>query len=193
MIRLRFQDMKCGLAIILLSLVSLGLTGCTTASRTVASPLPVRTGDLAALNFDFILVNATNSSPNLQAETSLLRDSILSGLRETGLFPNVEETNTNAVATGIKIVASIQDLAKVSKDSRDWFGGLAGKAQVVVQATVSDLATGKQIEGFEVMGKTDATAWAGVTDEAIRRAAAKVVAEIASLDSAAAQQQLKRF
>jgi hypothetical protein len=121
----------------------------------------------------------------------LLRDSILSGLRETGLFPHVEEINTNGVTSGIEILASIKQITRVTTNSRQWFGGLAGKAQVVVPVTVSDLRTGKPIDVFEVVGETGASARAGITDEAIQQAAAKVVAEIASLDSQAARELMR--
>jgi len=171
-------------------LVSFGLAGCTThaPSHPVHLPTPVTTNDLTWVNFHFILVNATNTSPNLRSETSLLQDSIISGLRETGLFRNVDQANTNAAANGIKILASIHQITKVSAHSRVWFGGLAGKARAVVRVTVSDLTTGNPVDVFVVEGQTGASAWAGLTDEAVLRAAQQVVAEIARLDSQAAQQ-----
>ena len=185
--------MKCTFAIIGVILVCCVLAGCKTSSPAVKLPAPVKTGSLASVDFNFILVNATNSSPDLQAETSLLQDYILSGLRETGLFPTVEDVYTNGAASdGIKISASIKQITKVTKDSRDWFGGLAGKAQVVVPVTVSDLQTGKPIEVFEVVGETGASARAGTTPEAIQQAAAKIVAEIASLNSQAAQELIQQ-
>jgi hypothetical protein len=185
--------MKCTFAILGVILVCCVLGGCKTSSPAVKLPPPVKTGSLASVDFNFILVSATNSSPDLQAETSLLQDYILSGLRETGLFPTVEEVYTNGAASdGIKISASIKQITKVTKDSRDWFGGLAGKAQVGVTVTVSDLQTSKPIEVFEVVGETGASARAGTTPEAIQQAAAKVVAEIASLNSQAAQELIQQ-
>jgi hypothetical protein len=183
--------MKCTIAIIGVILATCPLAGCKTSSPKVTSPAPIKASSLASVDFSFILVGATNSSPDLQAETSLLRDSILSGLRETGLFPHVEEINTNGVASGIKILASIKQITRVTKDSRQWFGGLAGKAQAVVPVTVFDLKTGNPIDVFEVVGETGASARAGTTDEAVQQAATKVVAEIASLDSQAARELMR--
>lgn len=183
--------MRCLFAIIGMILVVCVLAGCKSSSPTVNSPAPIKARSLASVDFSFILVNATNSSPDLQTETSLLRDFILSGLRETGQFANVEEINTNGATSGIKILVSIKQITRVTKDSRDWFGGLAGRAQVLVPVTISDLGTGKPIEVFEVVGQSGASARAGTTDEAIQRAAATVVAEIGSLNSQAAQELLR--
>lgn len=175
----------------ILGVLALALAGCATSSHPVKLMKPVKTGNPASLDFNFILVAATNSPPDLRAEASLLQDSILSGLRETGVYPDVEETNTNQFASGIKILAFIKHISKVSKESREWYGGLAGKADVVVQVTLSDLATGKPVELFEVEGQTGASARAGTTDEAIQQAAAKIVTEVGRLNSQAAQQLLQ--
>lgn len=168
------------------------LAGCATSPHPVNLPPPVKTANLASLDFDFILVAATDSPPDLRPETRVLQDSILSGLRETGLFRDVEETNTNGVASGIKILASITQINRVSKKSREWFGGFAGNATAVVHVMVSDLATGNPVEVFDVEGQTGATAWAGLTDAAVQQAAQKVVAEITTLDSQAARQLMQQ-
>jgi len=169
------------------------LAGCATSSQHAVKLMePVKANNLGSLDFSFILVTTTNPSPDLQPETRLLQDSILSGLRETGAYARVEDSNTNAVSGGIKIVASIREITKVSASSRQWYGGLAGKAEVVVRVELSDLLTGKPVELFEVEGKTGASARAGTTDEAIEQAAAKVVAEVANLDSQAARQLIQQ-
>ena len=185
--------MKYRIAIFFPIFVLLALAGCATSPHGANLPAPVKSDRLASLDFNFILVNTTCSSPDLEADTSLLKDSILSGLRETGLFPDVGDMATNGLAGGgIKIVASIKQITKVSDHSRVWFGGLAGHAEVVVQVNVSDLTTGRPVELFEADGSTGASAWAGTTKEAIQQAATKVAAEIANLDSQAAQQLIQK-
>jgi hypothetical protein len=66
-------------------------------------------------------------------------------------------------------------------------GGLAGRARIVIQVTVTDLNSGNQIETFEVEGKSGKSAEAGTTDEAIQRAAEQVVAEMAEISSRTSQ------
>lgn len=147
---------------------------------------PVQYGPPTSL--DFILVSTTNTLPEAETETIRLQNRMLSGLRETELFNEVELTNTNPVATnGIQIQATIKQMTPVSEESRQWFGGFAGKARVVVHVTITDLMTGKPIEVFEVGGQTGASAWAGTTDEAVERAADNVVEEIKRLNAESAR------
>jgi hypothetical protein len=169
--------------------LALLLAGCATSSPPpVQLMTPVVSGQPASMNF--VLVTTTNTLPDLQAETGQLQDAILSGLRETELFNEVETTNSNQTPTaGIRIAAFIKQITKVSDNSRQWFGGFAGKAQVVVRVTITNLMTGKNIEVFEVAGQTGASAWAGTTSEAIQQAAAKIVDEIKRLNSEAAQRE----
>ena len=185
--------MKSQFAIFAVVAAHLSLAGCATSSQHAIQLMePVKSNNLASLDFNFILVTTTTPSTDLQSETRLLQDSILSGLRETGAYARVEDSNTNAIPAGIKISASIREITRVSAASREWYGGLAGKAEVVVRVELSDLLTGKPVELFEVEGKTGASARAGTTDEAIEQAAAKVVAEVANLDSQAARQLIQQ-
>lgn len=137
-------------------------------------------------SLEFILVTTTNTLPQVEKETSRFQDRLLSGLRMTALFNEVELANTNAAAAGVKIQATIMQITKVTQSSRDWFGSFAGRARVVVRVAVADLMTGNPIEVFEVEGQTGATAWAGTTDEAIDRAADKAVEEIKRLNAESA-------
>jgi hypothetical protein len=181
--------MKCRFFVFAAIVILLGPTGCATSPHPVALPAPVVFGKPASL--DFVLVNTTATLPDLQGETTQLQDSILSGLRETGLFANVEVLNTNQVQSGgIEVFAAIKQITKVSDKARLWYGGLAGKAEVVVQVSVSDLATGKRIEIFDVEGHTGAFAKAGTTGEAVQKAASGVVSEIVRLNAQTAQNAL---
>jgi hypothetical protein len=181
--------MNCIVAVLAIILAPFGLAGCATSSAAVKLSPPIVAGKPVSL--DFILVNSTNALPGLAAETAQLQDALLSGLRETGVFANVNEIYTNAApGGGIRIQAAIKQITRVSETARVWYGGFAGKAQVVVQVAVSDLATGKPIEVFEAEGHTGAFAKAGTTSEAIQKAAAGVVDEIARLNAQTAKQDL---
>ncbi len=183
--------MKCRFAAWAVILFMSGLAGCATSHQVNQAPTPVIVSKAASL--DFILVNATNTLPDLPTETAELQDTIVSGLRETGLFANLDVVPPKEVpgGGGIKILATIEQINKVSKKARVWYGGLAGKARVVVRVDISDLVAGTPIEEFTVEGHTRAAAGAGLTDEAIQLAAAKVVDEIKRLNVQKAQSDLE--
>ena len=162
------------------------LAGCASSSATVSPAQPVMTSEPASL--DFILVSTTSDLGNVEGERRSFNDQVLSGLRETGLFASVEDENTtNNPGTGIKVESKITGITKVTHGARLWYGGLAGRARVVVQVNISDLGTGKQIEAFEVEGNSGNSARSGLTDEAIQRAAEQVVSEVVQINSRTAR------
>jgi hypothetical protein len=184
------DDMKCRFAVWAVILWVSGLAGCATSHHANPLPPPVIVGKPASL--DFILVNATNTLPDLQTETTELQDAIVSGLRETGLFADLDVIAPKEVQNGgIKILATIKQINKVSKSARVWYGGLAGRARVVVRVEISDLVTGTPIEEITVEGHTKAAAGAGLTDEAIQLAALQVVDEIKKLNVQKAQSDIE--
>ena len=170
----------------LLSVLLQLVGGCASSPEAVKLPSPVVTGKPTSL--DFILVTTNSSSAGWAAETILLNDTVISGLRETQLFTGVSGNRADGGANGgIKVVVQLQQVEAVSDNSRDWFGGLAGQAMVVVQTTVSDLATGHPIEVFSVEGRSGKSAKSGTTEEAVQRAALQVVAAIVRLNAQMAQ------
>jgi hypothetical protein len=180
--------MKCGIAVLALALLMGGLAGCATPPHAAKAAAPATA---LPASFDFILVSATNAAPDSQAEAMQLQDAIVAGLRDSGLFANVDMNPPKELENGgIRISATIKQITRVSKSARIWYGGLAGKARVVVQAALTDLATGKPLETFEVEGHTGASSWAGITDEAIHLAAAQVVDEMKRLNAQAAKNAL---
>lgn len=167
--------------------VLLNFIGCAPSSGMIKkAPSSALAGQPVSL--DFILVSTGSSLTGLETEVSFLNDHILSGLRETQLFTGVGANPVDAgMSGGIKVAVKITSIKKVSDDSRAWFGTLAGQAQAMVQATISDLNSGYLIESFEVEGLSGKSAKAGTTDEAIQRAAEQVVTEIIRLNARTAQ------
>ena len=103
---------------------------------------------------------------------------LITGLHETQIFGSVSGNIADANSVGgIKIQANIAEISMVSHDARVWFGGLAGRARILVQVKVSDLNSGHQIQAFEVEGLSGGSARAGTTDEAIQQAVQRIVAE----------------
>jgi len=163
----------------------LSLAGCTTSSGVLTSR-PVMASKPVSL--DSIVVTTTSSLADLAAEKTYLNDQIISDLKETELFASVgaNEAGTNS-GDGIKVAVEIKAITRVTDNSRQWFGALAGQAQITVQVTVTDLRSGHQIETFSAEGKSGASARAGTTDEAIQRAAEQVAAEVVKLNAQTSQ------
>jgi hypothetical protein len=167
-------------------LVLLALAGCASSSGMIRNASSIPTNRPVSL--DFVLVETSSSLADLESEERLLKDSIITGLRETAFFGSVSGNSADTNATsGIKISADIKDIHKVSDDARLWMGGLAGQARIAVQVTVTDLNSGNQIMTFRVEGKSGESARAGTTGEAIQRAAEQVVAEILEIRSRTSQ------
>ena len=76
-------------------------------------------------------------------------------------------------------IVVVKEIKKVSRSEREWAGALAGRAWILVEATVSDLNSGKLIETFAAEGESSGGSnLAGTTEEAIQRAAEQVVAQV---------------
>ena len=160
--------------------IAAGLTGCANSAGRITARPPGR--DQPARLDGTLLVATSSHLEAMDREKKVLNDSVISGLRETELFPEVTETGTNHIEAGIKVESDITQIKKVTDNARLWFGGLAGQARIVVQVTVSDLSSGKPVKTFTVEGESGSTARAGTT-EAIQQAAAQITAELVKLNA----------
>jgi hypothetical protein len=162
--------------------VFLALAGCVSSGVIQrASPVAVST----PVSIDFALVEISSTIDDLETEKHLLNEFIVSDLRGHNVFGDVDGDPASAGAsTGIKIKVVIKGIKKISRSEREWGGALAGRALIRLEATVSDLSSGKLIETFEVEGESSGGSnLAGTTDEAIQRAAEQVVAEVVKISS----------
>jgi hypothetical protein len=162
--------------------VLLVLTGCA-SSGLVQHASPIATG--TPVSIDFALVETSSTIGGLEAEKNLLNELIISDLRARGVFGEVGgEPVAAGVTNGIKIKVVIKEIKKISHGEREWAGALAGRAEILVEATVSDLNSGKLIETFEAKGESSGGSnLAGTTEEAIQRAAEQVVAQVVRISS----------
>ena len=134
---------------------------------------------------DFVLVETSSFLGDVEPEKHKLNDLIISGLRQRQSFGNVSGNKTDAGSDhGIEVKVEITEIKKVSDNLRAWFGALAGRAQISVAVTVSDLTTGQVIQTFEAEGESGKSAKAGTTDQAIEQAAGQIVAEIMRINMA---------
>jgi hypothetical protein len=155
----------------------LALAGCA-SSGAIRQVTPISTG--VPVSVDFALIQTSTGLAGLEAETNLLNDLVITGLRGRGVFGDVDGNPAAAGSSGgIKVEIKILDIKKISHDERQWAGALAGRARILVQATVSDLSSGKPIETFQAEGlSSGGSNLAGTTDEAVQQAAELVVAEL---------------
>ncbi len=163
----------------------LAIAGCA-SSGVIKNATPVSTS--VPVSLDFVLVETSSSLTNMESGAQLLKDKLITGLRETQLFDNVigkkEEIGSG---NGMKIDARIMEIKMVSPSARVWFGALAGHARVLVSVIVSDLSSGKQIQTFEVEGESGASAMAGTTDQTVQQTAQQIVAEIVRISRQTSQ------
>jgi hypothetical protein len=162
----------------------LAVAGCA-SSAVVKEASAVSTS--APVSLDFVWVVTSSALTDMATNDEMLNEKIITGLRETQMFGTVSGDVADLTGSGIKIKAAITELKPVSDDARVWFGGLAGRARVVVQVTVSDLNSGKPIQAFQVAGESGATARSGTTNEAIQQAAQQIVFEVVKMSSQTSQ------
>jgi len=164
-----------GLAALLL--VLLALPACMAPPRADIVASPVQTGKPVSL--DNVLVTTTNAAGGLDAERQLLASSLVSGLRQTGMFAGVGRNPSDlGPGDGIRLQAEITSVRQVTDNARDWVGPLAGRARIEVRVNVADLRSGHPIETFAVAGQSGQSSYGGTTAEAVQMAAQKIVAEM---------------
>jgi hypothetical protein len=158
----------------------LALTGCA-SSGVIKRASPISTS--VPISVDFALVKTSSALVNLETEIQMLNDLIISGLRGRQVFGDVDGDPAAAGSSGgIKIEIKILEIKKISRSERQWAGAMAGRARILVRATVTDLSSGKPVETFEAEGlSSGGSNLAGITDEAVQRAAEQVVAELVKI------------
>jgi hypothetical protein len=158
-------------------LLLLALAGCV-SSGTIKHTSPISTS--VPVSVDFALIQTSTSLGGLETETHQFNDLVISGLRAREVFGDVDGNPAAAGSSGgIKVEIKILEIKKISHDERQWAGALAGRAHILVQATVSDLNSGKPVETFQVEGlSSGGSNLAGTTDEAVQQAVELVVAEL---------------
>jgi hypothetical protein len=162
------------------------LIGCA-SSGVVMNVSPVSTG--LSISHDFVVVGTSSALGDVEPQKSLLNALIISGLQQTQKFGRVSGDQIAISPTsGIKVNADIKEVYAVSNTARVMVGAFAGQARILVQVTVSDLKSGKQIETFEAEGKSSGgSVAAGTTDQAVQRVAEQIVAEVVKISTQASR------
>lgn len=155
----------------------LALAGCA-SSGSIKQVTPISTS--VPISVEFALIQTSTALAGLEAETHLLNDLVISSLRGREIFGDVDGDPAAAGSnSGIKVEIKILEIKKISRGEREWAGAMAGRARILVQATISDLNSGKPVETFKAEGlSSGGSNLAGTTNEALQRVAEQVVAEL---------------
>jgi hypothetical protein len=162
----------------LLLLISLALIGCASGGTTTAvQPLTASLGS----KYKTVLVNVSTSVPDTNSDAQALENEIVTELRKNPAFTKViSATGAPDAKADLRLEAKIVDLRKVSAGKRVMLGGLAGRGRVKVDTDLVDGKSKKVLGSFTSEGKTSGgTAFAGTTEQALRRAAEEIAAFVA--------------
>jgi hypothetical protein len=164
--------------------VILNLAGCA-SSGVVENASPIWAG---GVSLDLAVVETSSSLINLKTEKVALNNAVISCLRQRAIFGVVSPSTIGINSdSGVKIKTDIKQIKTVSDKARLWFGGLAGRAEILAQVTVTDLNSGRQIATFEAEGKSGKSARSGTTEEAIELAAERISAEMVKISMQTSQ------
>lgn len=177
--------MKSGFTCAALLSVILTVAGCMSPGRGKTTQV-VNTGKPVSL--DIIYVTTASAEENFGDAGQRLNDAIVSQLKESEMFATVTNQVPDAsLGQGIKIAVEIKHLKKVSQEARDWTGVLAGRADISIQTTITDLQSGRPIQSFEVEAESGRAPYAETTSEAIYQAAKQIVSEVLKLNAQSAE------
>jgi hypothetical protein len=167
--------------------VSFLVTGCVSPGRSKTTPA-INAGKPASLAI--IYVTTTNAAVSFRDASPHLNDALVSRLVESGMFATVtNQPPALSLGPGIKLTAEILHLKTVTKASRDWLGFLAGRADISLQVTITDLQSGGLIQSFQVEAESGRSAYGEMTDAVIYQAAEEVVKKVLTLNAQLAEKE----
>ena len=159
-------------------LASIALIGCASGGTTTAvQPLTASLGS----SYKTVLVDVSTSVPDTNSDAQALENEIITELRKNTSFTKViSATGAPDAKVDLRLKAKIVDMKKVSAGKRVMLGGLAGRGRVKVDTDLVDGKSGKVLGSFTSEGKTSGgTAFAGTTEQALRRAAEEIAGFVA--------------
>ncbi len=103
--------------------------------------------------------------PSSEKEIEAIEQKLIEKLREANIFSKVSIKNQKS---DLIIKVQIEELVKVSKSDRFWFGSLAGRAKVAGKVTLIESFSGKVLVSFDLEAiSSGGTIFAGTTEQAI--------------------------
>ncbi len=150
----------------LLFILLIFLTGCA-AQTTIRPAKEIKIG-----NVKTIAVRVATGLPDCQREIAQIRERLREKLKNSGLFEEVltEDRNSDLI-----LRVDIEEMVKVSKADRFWYGAFAGRGKVAGQITLIEGGSGKILGQAHIESITSGgSIFAGTTEEAIENFTEKI-------------------
>lgn len=154
----------------LLFILLIFLTGCA-AQTTIRPAKEIKIG-----NAKTIAVKVATGLPDCQREITQIRERLMEKLKNSGLFEEIytEDTNSDLI-----LRVDIEEMVKVTKANRFWYGALAGRGKVAGRITIIEGGSGKTLGQAYIESITSGgSVFAGTTEEAIENFTEKVMSFI---------------
>jgi hypothetical protein len=160
--------LKNGFSLIIL-LVFL-VTGC--AAQLAIKP----EADFKIKNVESASVTVNTILPDCKKEIEQIEKSLTAKLKEYNIFSKITDKSQSP---DLIIKVEIEELVKVSKSERFWFGAMAGRGKVNGRITLIEEFSGKIIGSFYVESLTSGgSIFAGTTEQAINNFIEKIISFI---------------
>jgi hypothetical protein len=156
----------------LVGLLVISLPACSARSSSgVATP----TTDISAYSTLAVAVDSTVADS--EKEKVALASEIMVRVKPSGRFKEVRPAAARETkARTLLLKATITKVKKVGGTKRFMLGVGAGRANVSAQVNLSDARTGKELGSYSITGESGGSAFAGGTEDAVKKAAEQVVA-----------------
>lgn len=158
-----------------LLIAALVVVGCASKGTIVTTqPLAAKTSD-----FKTMLINISSQVPGAEMEKTKLESMLVSTLRQNRKFEKViagSVADAEEVSVDLHVNVTILKLRRVNSGDRVMVGALAGRAKLVCDVELVNAADSTKIGAFRAQGKSSGgSVFAKGTDQAIRRAAEKII------------------
>lgn len=160
--------MKKRFSLIILSL--LFIAGC--AGQTAIKP----EGEFKIKNIKTASVKVKTLLPDCKEEIEKIEKTLIEKLKEANIFNEILDNTKN---TDLIIEVDIEELAKVTKSDRFWYGAMAGRAKVAGKVKLIEGFSGKVLGSFYIESlSSGGTVFAGTTEQAIDNFVKQIVSYI---------------
>ncbi|GAB5045730.1 DUF4410 domain-containing protein [Thermodesulfovibrio sp. TK110] len=154
----------------LIILIVFFIAGC--AGQTTIKP----EAEFKIKNIKTASVTVNTLLPDCEKEIIQIEKNLTEKLKEANIFSRILEKEQSA---DLIIKVDIEELAKVSKSDRFWYGAMAGRGKVAGRITLIEGFSGKILGSFYVESLTSGgTIFAGTTEQAIDNFIEKIISFI---------------
>jgi uncharacterized protein DUF4410 len=149
------------------------LTACTSSGRLHVATPATRLG-----SYKTMLVHVSSDLEDAKKEAIQLEATVAMIVRQKLSFQQVlTKRNSQESSVDLAVEARIVRLEKVTPESRQDLGWLAGQARLTADVVLIDVKTGAVVARFTAEGQSSVV---GTTEQAIKRASEQIAAFVAA-------------